>query len=229
MRHAEVVNCFHELGHAIANILCRRQYSGSAKLAPDFTEVPSIFLEYFFWDPNIIRALSSHYTDPTGQSRIPDDLIEHLIEARDFNAALQPLVLLAQSLFDLEIHSPPNAETLKSMNLAVTFNTIRKEVLMLKGPEDLGYGYEALHGYSHFRAIIGNYDACYYTYLTYVTSHSSSLTPFVEEWHHSKGSIGRICIRGRFSLTRQDRGPHVIMIFQDFVTLYIAFRTDFGN
>lgn len=194
LRHGEVVNCFHELGHAVANLVCRRHYSGSAALAPDFVEIPSIFLEYFFWDPNTIRGLSSHYTDPTGDSRIPDDLIKHLIEARDFNAALQSLALTHQSLFDLAIHSPADAETLKGMNLAVTFNTIRKEVLMAKGPEDVGYGYEALHGYSHFRAIVGKYDGCYYTYLTY------GILSFI------------------LSLARHDPGPHVTVILPDPVT-----------
>lgn len=198
--------------------MCRRRYSRSAALAPDFVEIPSIFLEYFFWDPNTIRALSSHYTDPTGHSRIPDDLIEHLVEARDFNAALQSLVLTHQSLFDLAIHSPADAETLKGMNLAVTFNTIRKEVLMAKGPEDLGYGYEALHGYSHFRAIVGKYDGCYYTYLTYVTFHSSSLSCFTGGLHPSQSGNHRICVRVVSSFARGDPGPQVIMILPDFMT-----------
>ena len=75
------------------------------------------------------------------------------------------------------------------MNLAVTFNTIRKEVLMAKGPEDLGHGYEALHGYSHFRAIVGKYDGCYYTYLTYVSFGSFYPSPLISHDPSSQWSF----------------------------------------
>lgn len=126
-------------------------------------EIPSIFLENIFWNRDIIKSISCHYLDQT--KKIPDDLVDKLIGANEQCAALPILHLIYQSLYDLEIHSPPDRQTLESLNLAKAFNQIRKKVIMLDGPEVQGKGYTFFNGHTHFRALMG-YGVGYYTYVT---------------------------------------------------------------
>jgi metallopeptidase MepB len=51
---------FHELGHAIHNIVSRTKYA--IPHSRDFIEIPSIMLEHFTWIPEVLTILGKRYT-----------------------------------------------------------------------------------------------------------------------------------------------------------------------
>ncbi|RMZ82324.1 hypothetical protein DV738_g1742, partial [Chaetothyriales sp. CBS 135597] len=74
---SSVVTLFHEMGHAVHSFLGRTSLQGIAgtRCATDFAELPSILMEYFAMDPNVLKLFARHWqTD----SLIPDELIRGL-------------------------------------------------------------------------------------------------------------------------------------------------------
>ncbi|RMD43338.1 hypothetical protein DV735_g1714, partial [Chaetothyriales sp. CBS 134920] len=72
-----VVTLFHEMGHAVHSFLGRTSLQGIAgtRCATDFAELPSILMEYFAMDANVLKLFARHWqTD----SLIPDELIRGL-------------------------------------------------------------------------------------------------------------------------------------------------------
>jgi metallopeptidase MepB len=173
LKFLEVVSCFHELGHSIHWLVSRTacaRFHGT-KVARDFVEVPSRMLEHFFWDANVIRAVSSHYISG---ARLPDDAIASVLAGRFEHAASKALGDHTLATFDHTVHTtwePARAadgsETDDSdfTDLSVWLNKFRHDISLLACVEDLGQGYDQVHGQSHFRAIGGSYGASYYSYL----------------------------------------------------------------
>lgn len=166
----EVVSCFHELGHTIHNLTSKTKYARfhGSSVPRDFVEVPSIMLEYIFWNPHIVRAISGHYLteeDSENEKKLPEDVIERLIADQFAHTGLAQLSTLHFSTFDLLIHTPPDHQTICDMNLAAEFNKLRKEICLVSGPEDIGYAADFAHGFCRFRFPIG-YNTSYYTYLS---------------------------------------------------------------
>ncbi|KAL6693939.1 hypothetical protein J3F84DRAFT_378127 [Trichoderma pleuroticola] len=166
----EVVSCFHELGHTIHNLTSKTKYARfhGSSVPRDFVEVPSIMLEYIFWNPHIVRAISGHYLteeDSENEKKLPEDVIERLIADQFAHTGLAQLSTLHFSTFDLLIHTPPNHQAIRDMNLAAEFNKLRREICLVSGPEDIGYNADFAHGFCRFRFPIG-YNTSYYTYLS---------------------------------------------------------------
>ncbi|KAH8664486.1 hypothetical protein BX600DRAFT_381364 [Xylariales sp. PMI_506] len=157
----DVVQMFHEIGHSMHWLACRSQYARfHQNTARDFVEVPSKMLEHFFYDRNIIRAVSCHYK--TGE-QIPESLIDNLISSRYDNAVMGKLSDLAFADFDMAVHTnwePNEAEP----NPSVLYNKIRREKSLLRGPEDLGLGYGTIKSATRIRFLNG-YAASYFSYL----------------------------------------------------------------
>lgn len=166
LKYPDVVNLFHELGHAIHNLVGRCTYSRfhGSQVARDFVEIPSRLLENFFWDPNVIRAVSCHYEKPELDIKLPEEQIRDTVATRFSYAASTKLSDLAFSLLDQTVHTTWEVTDGNEHELSVLNNKIRHEVSLLRGLEDLGQGYDGLHGQTHFRAFSGH-PSSYYTYL----------------------------------------------------------------
>ncbi|EED20714.1 metallopeptidase MepB [Talaromyces stipitatus ATCC 10500] len=184
LKHDEVVTLFHELGHGIHDLVAKTIYSRfhGTNTVRDFVEAPSQMLENWCWTPSQLKSLSRHYStlsdeyrksweESSGSStaapaRIPDDVIESLIRTKHVNDALFNLRQLHFGIFDMTMHTPSSHEEIVNLNPTVTYNTLRKEISQIEGPEVLGQGNEWGNGQATFGHLMGGYDAGYYGYLS---------------------------------------------------------------
>lgn len=183
-----VVLLFHELGHAIHDVVSKTEYArfhGPGGTVIDFGEAPSQMLENWCFIPEQLRKLSKHYSyiSPEylelwksrneGEARppeqVPDFLIERIV-GRQKNDALHYLGQISMSLFDMAVYQPKDGEDLAKMDFAKMWNDLRSETCSFDNPSVLGKGEDTDddygNGYTNFRHIIkGDYDAGYYSYL----------------------------------------------------------------
>lgn len=186
LKHQEVTTLFHELGHGIHDLVARTTYSRfhGTSTARDFVEAPSQMLENWCWTPSQLKSLSKHYSylspkyldswkeqaggKPQPSEQIPGDIIDRIIRTKHVNDALFNLRQLHFGIFDLTIHQPRSHEEIEKLPLSATYNSLRRQITGIEGPEALGSGYEWGHGQATFGHLMGGYDAGYYGYLRYV-------------------------------------------------------------
>jgi thimet oligopeptidase len=151
--HEEVETIFHEFGHIMHQTLTKAKYgrfSGS-NVARDFVEAPSQMLENWVWDAEVLASLSGHYKDHS--KKLPKDLLDKMIAAKNADVALINLRQLLFGTIDMEYHSAnPPSDTTKA------YGRVMGEVSLI--PMTPGTHPEA--GFGH---LMGGYDAGYYGYL----------------------------------------------------------------
>lgn len=151
----------------------------------DFGEAPSQMLENWCWTPSVLKSLSCHYStlspeykklwedkqeDEEGKrgvvplEKIPDSMIESLVKAKYTTNALFNLLTLVFAVFDMAVHEPSSSAAISSMNIGATYNQLRKEILLLDGPEAFGFEDDWGHGYAKIPHFMGSYDAGFYSY-----------------------------------------------------------------
>ena len=114
LRFREVETFFHEFGHVMHCVLSKSKYSVHAwawsavpwpgGVEQDFLEVPSMMLENFVWQPEVLRRLSKHYE--TGDS-LPEDDIDALSASRGALEGYARSRFISMALFDLAVHGGP--------------------------------------------------------------------------------------------------------------------------
>ncbi|KZF25458.1 metallopeptidase MepB [Xylona heveae TC161] len=185
LKHEEVVTLFHELGHGIHDLVGRTIYSRfhGTNTVRDFVEAPSQMLENWCWTPSQLKSLSRHYSSLSGEymqaymesapagtekpsERLPDELIKKLIDTKHVNDALFNLRQLHFGIFDMTVHEPEDHEAVEKLKVSEKYNTLRKEISLIDGPEVLGAPNDWGHGQATFGHLIGGYDAGYYGYLS---------------------------------------------------------------
>ncbi len=104
LTHNEVTTLFHEFGHGLHHMLTRVEesaVSGINGVAWDAVELPSQFMENWCWEKDAIPMMSGHYE--TGEA-LPDDMLDKMLAAKNFQSAMQMVRQLEFSLFDFSIH-----------------------------------------------------------------------------------------------------------------------------
>ena len=94
---------FHEMGHAVHGLFSDVKYpSQSGTSVPrDFVEFPSTFEEDWAIQPEVLENYAVHYE--TGE-QIPQDLLDKVIEASNFNQGFDTQEYLAATMLDMEWH-----------------------------------------------------------------------------------------------------------------------------
>ncbi|MCP4010037.1 MAG: M3 family metallopeptidase, partial [Proteobacteria bacterium] len=154
LRHDDVITLFHEFGHGLHHMLTRVDVSSVAGISGvpwDAVELPSQFLENWCWQREALDFISGHID--TGEP-LPDELLQKMLAAKNFQAAMQMLRQIEFSLFDLRLHK--NAEN--DICIQSILEAVRSEVAVVKPPEFNRFA----HGFSHIFA--GGYAAGYYSY-----------------------------------------------------------------
>lgn len=151
LTHNEVTTFFHEFGHTMHHICARPnlvEFEGT-RVERDFVECPSQMLENWCWDLEALRLMSGHYAT---KEPIPEDLAQKLMASRLANVAQFNLRQVSLALFDLELHSRPEADTRE------VFRKIQESLLGY--PPQEGTNFAASFGH-----LMGGYDAQYYGYM----------------------------------------------------------------
>lgn len=156
LTHNEVTTLFHEFGHGLHHMLTQvdvAAVSGISGVEWDAVELPSQFLENWCWHPEVLGLLSGHYE--TG-APLPEDLLNKMLAAKNFQSGMMMLRQIEFALFDLRLHwhypEQPNAE------VAQVLNEVRERVSVLKPPAFNCFE----NSFSHIFA--GGYAAGYYSY-----------------------------------------------------------------
>ncbi|WP_421243257.1 oligopeptidase A [Aeromonas enteropelogenes] len=171
--HNEVVTLFHEFGHGIHHMLTRVDVAGVAGIngvAWDAVELPSQFLENWCWESEALAFISGHYE--TGEP-LPADLLEKMMAARNFQAAMQMLRQLEFALFDFRLHQefdPANADQIPAL-----LDEVRSQVAVMTPPAFNRFQ----HSFSHIFA--GGYAAGYYSYKWAEVLSADAFSRFEEE------------------------------------------------
>lgn len=100
---SNVTTLFHEMGHAVHGLFSDVTYPSLAgtSVPRDFVEFPSTFHEDWAILPEVLENYAVHHE--TGE-RIPQDLLDKVIEAKEFNQGFDTYEYLAATVLDMEWH-----------------------------------------------------------------------------------------------------------------------------
>ena len=171
--HDEVVTLFHEFGHGIHHMLTQINAAGVAGIngVPwDAVELPSQFLENWCWQPEALAFISGHYQ--TGES-LPQDMLDKMLAAKNFQSAMQMIRQLEFSLFDFKMHAQYSPE--KGDEIQQVLNQVRDDYAVFKAPEFNRFQ----HSFGHIFG--GGYAAGYYSYKWAEVLSADAFSRFEEE------------------------------------------------
>lgn len=100
----EVETFFHEFGHAIHYMFTKAKYGTQAgyNVVFDFVETPSQMLENFLFNENNLKKLAIHYKT---KKVLDKEIINKIINSKNFLNSFNYLRQNIMSLFDLDLHS----------------------------------------------------------------------------------------------------------------------------
>jgi oligopeptidase A len=171
--HNEVTTLFHEFGHGLHHMLTRIEtpgVSGISGVPWDAVELPSQFMENWCWEPEALAFISGHYE--TGEP-LPKDLLDKMLAAKNYQAALFILRQLEFGLFDFRLHA--EFDPAKGARILEILQEIKAQVAVVPGPS---WG-RFPHAFSHIFA--GGYAAGYYSYLWADVLAADAYSRFEEE------------------------------------------------
>ncbi|MFC3393764.1 oligopeptidase A [Brenneria rubrifaciens] len=171
--HNEVTTLFHEFGHGLHHMLTQIDTAGVAGIdgVPwDAVELPSQFMENWCWEPQALAFISGHYE--TGEP-LPQALLEKMLAAKNYQAALFILRQLEFGLFDFRLHA--EFDPAKGAQILPTLAEIKAQVAVVPSP---AWG-RFPHAFSHIFA--GGYAAGYYSYLWADVLAADAYSRFKEE------------------------------------------------
>jgi peptidyl-dipeptidase Dcp len=201
----EVTTMFHEFGHALHGMFSDVYYPSFAGTAVprDFVEYPSQVNEMWATWPSILENYALHYE--TGE-RIPQELLDRVIEAEKFNEGYRTTEYLAASILDMCYHTRP-ADQIPAADEILDF-----EAQCL---EEAGIAYDPVptrYRTTYFSHIMGGYSAGYYSYIWSEVLDADSV-----KWIKENGGLTRE--NGdhfRATLLSQGGSKDAMQLFEDF-------------
>jgi oligopeptidase A len=154
LTHDNVITLFHEFGHGLHHMLTQVEelgVSGISGVEWDAVELPSQFMENFCWEWDVLQQLTEHVD--TGVP-LPRALFDKMLAAKNFQSGMQTLRQVEFALFDMRIHSEPDAPA----GVQAVLDAVRAEIAVLEPPAFNRFQ----HSFSHIFG--GGYAAGYYSY-----------------------------------------------------------------
>lgn len=172
LSHDEVVTLFHEFGHTLHHILTlvdEANASGIGDVEWDAVELPSQFFEHWCWEKEAIALFSKNIETALP---IPEEKVELLLKAKNFQSAMWLARQLEFTLFDFRIHA--EFDPTKGNRIQSILDEVRAAVSVVPiAPYN-----QFQHGFSHIFA--GGYAAGYYSYLWAEVLSSDAFVAFEE-------------------------------------------------
>ena len=162
---------FHEFGHALHGLLSNVTYPllAGTSFSTDFVELPSQLYEHWLSQKEILRRYATHYQ--TGEA-IPEELLEKLVAARNFNQGFATVEYLASAFVDIDLHRRSDVTDLD-------VSAFEKETL-----DRIGMPREIImrHRTPHFAHVFSGdgYSSGYYSYLWSEVLDADAFTAFEE-------------------------------------------------
>ena len=152
----QVETMFHEFGHALHGLLSQCSYKtvSGTSVKRDFVELPSQINENWAFEPEVLATYAFHYE--TGEV-IPQELVEKVQAAANFNQGFTTGELCAASILDMKWHELSSIE-------GIDVEAFEKKVC-----DEMGLISEIIPRYrtTYFNHVFGSsgYSAGYYSYL----------------------------------------------------------------
>ncbi|MCL6544620.1 MAG: M3 family metallopeptidase [Bryobacteraceae bacterium] len=166
----EVETVFHEFGHQLHHILGRSPVKGLTGVAWDFVELPSQIMENWTWERESLDLLARHYQ--TGE-RIPEELFQKMLRARNFRAANAQMRQLALGVVDIALHV--DYDEARDGDLYTYARKIFQRFTPAPVPDD----YAMIASFSHIFS--GGYACGYYSYKWAEVLDADAFTRFQKE------------------------------------------------
>ncbi len=156
LTHDEVVTLFHEFGHGLHHMLTQVDYvgvSGINGVAWDAVELPSQFMENWCWEREALDIIGGHFES---HAPLPDDLLDKMRSAKNFQSAMQMVRQIEFALFDMRLYCDFDADGGQSVQGLL--DGVRREVAVVMPPAYNRFQNSFTHIFS------GGYAAGYYSY-----------------------------------------------------------------
>ncbi len=159
MRFSDVETLFHEFGHGLHGLMTKINYptfAGTSGGPRDYTEFPAQILEHWAAEPEMLEIFARHYKSG---DVIPQELVERMRVAGNFNNGFSTTEYIAASLLDLRWHSLSSAEAASLTDARAFEEKVLREYGLI---DEIEPRYRSQY-FSHIFA--GGYSAGYYAYL----------------------------------------------------------------
>ncbi|HDZ28021.1 MAG TPA: M3 family peptidase, partial [Candidatus Aminicenantes bacterium] len=105
----EVLTLFHEFGHGLHGLLsdCTYNRLSGTSVSRDFVEMQSQIMENWAFEPEVLKMYAKHYE--TGEV-IPQELIDKLEKASQFNQGFVTVEYMAACFLDMDWHTLSEAK-----------------------------------------------------------------------------------------------------------------------
>jgi peptidyl-dipeptidase Dcp len=145
---------FHEMGHALHVLMSDVTYGfiSGTSVARDFVELPSQLYEHWLSTPEVLGRHALHAK--TGEA-MPQDLVERLIAARNYDQGFATVEYVASALVDLDFHAGPPPEDPMAAQAATLERIGMPEAIVMR------------HATPHFAHVFSGdgYSSGYYSYM----------------------------------------------------------------
>lgn len=171
LTHDEVTTLFHEFGHGLHHMLTRVEQlgvSGINGVPWDAVELPSQFMENWCWEPDGLALIAEHYQN---KEKLPQDLLDKMLAARNFQSGMIMVRQLEFSLFDFELHSSHG----DGRSVLEVLDSVRQRVAVMTPPTWNRFA----NSFGHIFA--GGYAAGYYSYKWAEVLSADAFARFEEE------------------------------------------------
>ncbi|KIG12587.1 Oligopeptidase A [Enhygromyxa salina] len=163
LTHREVETVFHEFGHLLHHLLSEvevRSLAGT-NVAWDFVELPSQIMENWCWERASLDLFARHYK--TG-ARIPDELFNKMLRARNFMSATAMMRQLGFASLDLALHLDYAPQLLAPDQQAPPLLEFCNAQMQRFSVAPLPANYAMICGFGHLFSSSVAYAAGYYSY-----------------------------------------------------------------
>lgn len=205
MSFLEVTILFHEVGHALHNMLTKVEFAwgaGNSGIEWDAVEIPSTFMENWCYDKETLLAFARDYE--SGEP-MPDELFDKISGSRTFGSGYAMANMIWHTDIDLELHHRFDPDSTNTIDDVVKLVTERD--LVLTPPDDDQF----LCGFSHI--FNGGYAAGYYTYLWSKMLSTDVYYAFVEAGRENAYEVGK---RFKDTIFALGASRHPSEIFREF-------------